>query len=557
MTLHPAHPETLLNRHMLSSLHLGPRPLDRLTVEGILGIACQRGSFERVEDEKAELCPGVTWRRRRLGWTNGATGEDEGLCVNELRVRRNCRAQVRPSIAMTNPGLVDFEAIDNAYWQTVWAAGAIRIDRGEKIPRLFVNMRNLVCARPGAPRGPWEDLLELQRAIESDEFDFDNADNYACLPELEPRLSEGTTTGDIRVARFLPAFPPSWSVQADGAVHAATNAGYFLNFPEEYEDDGLSALHQPIGALFADGQLQMPPWIERPAAIEWKDGERRIELLGPSDIALSVNGEAPYRLVLGIDEPHAAATVWRHFDGPLPDPRANWPEVDLVFCGAGLVHPVRPGEVQPPLGGAIVRLAGDIADPWLSWLDSPKTGPREMSREAPFPRWRMSLLTSRANADLDWVVSAGPKLLNDGRVISGADMLAPWAAGEFHAPDENGVGPAPTRFPYETETTRAPRTAIGISGDGEWVLAVIDGRADMTHSVGMSLSELARLMARLGCRQAMNLDGGGSSVMCIEGLSPMQQLRPGLAATVANIPSDTGHRERIVPVALMVVDRIG
>ena len=37
------------------------------------------------------------------------------------------------------------------------------------------------------------------------------------------------------------------AVQADPDVLVATNAGYFLNFPEEYEA-GMSALHQPIGA---------------------------------------------------------------------------------------------------------------------------------------------------------------------------------------------------------------------------------------------------------------------------------------------------------------------
>ena len=44
------------------------------------------------------------------------------------------------------------------------------------------------------------------------------------------------------------------------------------------------------------------------------------------------------------------------------------------------------------------------------------------------------------------------------------------------------------------------------------LLAVVDGRQPH-HSVGMTAYELADLMAKHGCRRAINLDGGGSSVL--------------------------------------------
>jgi hypothetical protein len=58
-----------------------------------------------------------------------------------------------------------------------------------------------------------------------------------------------------------------------------------------------------------------------------------------------------------------------------------------------------------------------------------------------------------------------------------------------------------------------PRTAVGVDAYGGvlW-LVVVDGRQP-GYSEGMSLGELARFMRELGCRQATNLDGGGSSVM--------------------------------------------
>lgn len=57
-----------------------------------------------------------------------------------------------------------------------------------------------------------------------------------------------------------------------------------------------------------------------------------------------------------------------------------------------------------------------------------------------------------------------------------------------------------------------PRTAIGVDKDGTTVYIVtVDGRQD--SSAGMRMSHLAELMISLGCYNAVNLDGGGSTRM--------------------------------------------
>lgn len=60
---------------------------------------------------------------------------------------------------------------------------------------------------------------------------------------------------------------------------------------------------------------------------------------------------------------------------------------------------------------------------------------------------------------------------------------------------------------------RHPRTSIGTNKKGEilW-LVVVDGR-QKGYSEGMNMHELATVMKDLGCWSAMNMDGGGSSVM--------------------------------------------
>jgi hypothetical protein len=60
-----------------------------------------------------------------------------------------------------------------------------------------------------------------------------------------------------------------------------------------------------------------------------------------------------------------------------------------------------------------------------------------------------------------------------------------------------------------------PRTAIGFTNDKHIIMLVADGR--QAESSGVSLTELAGIMIDLGCVEAMNLDGGGSSQMAVPG----------------------------------------
>jgi exopolysaccharide biosynthesis protein len=62
-----------------------------------------------------------------------------------------------------------------------------------------------------------------------------------------------------------------------------------------------------------------------------------------------------------------------------------------------------------------------------------------------------------------------------------------------------------------------PRTAVGIRDSGEWVFVVVDGRL-YGFLGGMTIKELAELMLDLGCIEALNLDGGRSSTMVVNGI---------------------------------------
>ncbi|MFC4402947.1 S-layer homology domain-containing protein [Gracilibacillus xinjiangensis] len=92
--------------------------------------------------------------------------------------------------------------------------------------------------------------------------------------------------------------------------------------------------------------------------------------------------------------------------------------------------------------------------------------------------------------------------------------------------------------------TRAPRTAVAISKNGDRVYYVtVDGRQS-GYSNGMSLREFANYLVDLGVDTALNLDGGGSTTMAVR--YPGKQY-----ATLANSPSD-GY-ERAVSTTLLAI----
>lgn len=82
-----------------------------------------------------------------------------------------------------------------------------------------------------------------------------------------------------------------------------------------------------------------------------------------------------------------------------------------------------------------------------------------------------------------------------------------------------------------------PRTLIGYTADGKVIVMVIQGRTPGVAE-GATLTQSAMLMADLGCVEALNLDGGGSSCMLINGKQTIT-------------PSDKGL-ERPVPAVFII-----
>ena len=96
-------------------------------------------------------------------------------------------------------------------------------------------------------------------------------------------------------------------------------------------------------------------------------------------------------------------------------------------------------------------------------------------------------------------VGAGPVLIKDGKAIN--------SFSEELFDSESGIQPE----------SNAPRTSIGITKKGFMVFFVCEGRNKTPGVPGFTLAEETKILQDIGCVEALNLDGGGSSCMLING----------------------------------------
>ena len=118
--------------------------------------------------------------------------------------------------------------------------------------------------------------------------------------------------------------------------------------------------------------------------------------------------------------------------------------------------------------------------------------------------------------DMENIIQAGPLLLEDGF-------------------------PSTVQEDFNNSLTavRHPRSAVGLNENGDWIFVAVDGRSGL-HASGATISELTEILRSNGVSYALNLDGGGSTEIIING-------------KIYNSPSD--GRERKISYALGVMPR--
>jgi Phosphodiester glycosidase len=335
---------------------------------------------------------------------------------------------------------------------------------------------------------------------------------------VDRRVLGGRLTGVLSNRRIEGRERASSMARRARAV-AGVNGGYF------------AAGGDPVGALAIGGRLLSEPVDGRSALLVPVDPALPARVARLAFAGVVVSG-ARERVVDGVERLRGSIPACGGRGGDVPTERPNsaltcTDRSELVVLSprygpftrtrGGIEAIVRSGTVAAlesggnaaiPRGGLVLSGSSDAA--------------RFLTEAAPpgsRPEVRIGLTTGRHELALEeqqLVVGGGPRLLTRGRiaVASRAEGFAP-----LEAPGLFGSFVA----------SRNPRTLAGVRGDGRMLLVTVDGRRP-GWSAGVTLPEAARVMRALGARDALNLDGGGSTTMTVRG-------------EVVNIPSDpSGER---------------
>ncbi|HXF40047.1 MAG TPA: phosphodiester glycosidase family protein [Blastocatellia bacterium] len=335
------------------------------------------------------------------------------------------------------------------------------------------------------------------------------SDNDATGPWVINLLRVDPARVDLRIAHALDegvGLETTSSMAARAGAVAAVNAGFFRT-TGTYRGE-------PTGVLAIGGKLMSEP-LDGRAAFGLITRPRSTEIIfGHLKFSGYIESASRSRHAIdGVNRPRGADELIV-FTPEFHRTTLTTPDGLEIIVQRNLIIGIREGGSSViPANGLVISVAGRARD----WA-------RANLRIGSHVRIEIKLIPVENEMTKAWkhasfIVGGGPQLIKDARIAITTE--AEGIAAKF-------------------SSDRHPRTAIAKLKDGRILLATIDGRQPGV-SVGMSLPELANLLLEFGAVDGINLDGGGSTTMVING-------------KLVNAPSDqTG--ERAVSDALLIVER--
>lgn len=315
---------------------------------------------------------------------------------------------------------------------------------------------------------------------------------------------------------------PSVVMQSKSAL-AATNGGFFVMEEADGivgESAGISVLNGSLRSEATRGR----PWVEisnRPrirVAIKQREPKQNPALVAANGRRIPLDGINRKPGILR----NCGALLEKSFEVSVHDVTCK-PEDELVAItqDSGLRDFPESGHIEYELrdDGTLKLLDGPLQSD-QSKIRLVATGKRRAELQSFAQKgvtFRLSLGQFEASQHTAGVfaVNGGPTLVSNGRPLRLADVQG-WP---FFVVNREQAGEI-----HKFVDLRAPRTALGTTASGHIILVVVDGwryRTDKQPQVpmngGATLDELTTIMLKLGAIEAINLDGGGSSLMAFRG----------------------------------------
>ena len=122
--------------------------------------------------------------------------------------------------------------------------------------------------------------------------------------------------------------------------------------------------------------------------------------------------------------------------------------------------------------------------------------------------------------DMPSIIQSGPLLIEDGTPLNN-----------------------PEGFANSLLSMRHPRSVVGLTAEGEWFFLAVDGRNGL-HASGATMGELTQILQSYGVSYALNLDGGGSTELVVNGRfynSPSEGKERPISYALGLRPRDDGE----------------
>ena len=335
---------------------------------------------------------------------------------------------------------------------------------------------------------------------------IDDAKAKVFLEELEKRGWMSIAYGDkTDVVSILPVGEDlGYMSQVSPRPQFICNA-HFFQMDVFDSDSPYDLFGTPYGMTVKNGIMIQPPLNGREALVVDMDGKVKITRPDVRNISMQIQGKT---FTHGEN-----CTIYRR-----PDTRQTPKEegLDIVIVGDEVVSFHKGGGVFIPEGGFVLHTK------------------EELSVE-PSPVVYLGF------DNCLFAIQVGSSSVKDGEVMKGFES-------PFYNIYKDSVPFPPTLYPLSYEKDRAPRMAICSDKDGDPVIVWAEGCSKLYYqfgkeSCGASLLELGKYCASIGLVNALNLDGGGSSEIFLNGKLMMH---------VSDRHADNSDAERPVPMGLLI-----
>ncbi len=324
---------------------------------------------------------------------------------------------------------------------------------------------------------------------------------------LEERGCVHTVRGKLPQTKIIPVGRfAGYLSQVEQDAKLKVNANFFImdafDCATIYDQIGT-----PFGLCIKDGVIENPPLYNREALLVEQEGASYIS---QKDI---------HELIVGIhDKTYISGKNATIYTRPKYRKTPDDNRVKVVIIGRHVVAVKRSGSVPVPASGFVLSIKGG------------KVAPGD-------------LVTYHGLKEVQFGIQVGNSIIRKG--VKTEQFISRF----YDIYKFQRVPFPPSLYPMDFEKARAARIAIGANTEGKPVIFWAEGKGKLTYtpgedSTGASLSEMAEIAESLGLRNAVNLDGGGSAQILVDGIRALH--------ISDRNKVDNSDAERLVPLGLIV-----